>query len=150
MKLVDLILAWKNSVCWSCLSFPSNDHSERRPVCVTACMVLIIRSPVCQQISCQTFFHFKEYKRYHTASDLWSFRSQEKATELLGADGQSRWITTVSGWKTWSPPPPTLYPQINPWTWNKETRSPSWSHYLRSHPNPSRTADSRQPPLSRL
>lgn len=78
--------------------------------------------------------------------------SQEKATDFLSEDGQSRWITTVSQMmrmKNWFfplPPPPALCPQINPWTWNKETRSPSWSHSLWSQPSPSKSAGSRRPP----
>lgn len=40
-------------------------------------------------------FPFKEHYRDYSTINLWSFSSQEKATELLGEDGQSRWIATV-------------------------------------------------------
>lgn len=130
-------------------------------VCVSKRMVLSIwASLVSADVFWRTFFPFKEHKRYYSTSNLWSFSGQEKATELLGEDGQSRWITTVCDCESAdeseeliSPPPPpsppALCPQINPWTWSKETRSPSWSHSLWSQPSPSKSADSRQPPPPR-
>ena len=126
-------------------------------VCVCVCMILSIwASLVSADQSGGPFSPFKVHKRYYSTSNLWSFSSQGRATGLLSEDGQSRWITTVresddEGEELiCSPPPAALCPQINPWTSNRERRSPSWSDSLWSQPSPSRSADSsRQPPLHR-
>lgn len=120
-------------------------------MCVNMCMVLRIwASLVSADVFWQTFFPFKEHERCYSTSNLCSFSSQEKATELLCEDGQSRWTTTVCECESdnegeeliSSPPPAPFCPQINPWTWNKET-GPSWSHSLWSHPSPSKNENSR-------